>query len=263
MSDTETHTTAQPSSELVRWLQSLALPVWARGILVVVFLAIMLGGLSIAVWGAALRDKDAMTTAIGLLTVALPVSLVVIGLVFGQRSEKRLAQLTDAVLDTLITAQVERIACRPIGLRCRQHSKAGCRATYLIDAATAGPALRQPLKFSVELNVRKVNLMFSLPAHLRLEGPVQKHGALLRSYRHVLAGAAAEGYRLNDELACPGGEEEGTALVFFRSLPEDFLLRPIEKLYFAQDLGFFVKGMIDAQEAASKASDGAERGTAA
>ena len=80
MSDSSASSSLQPSSELVRWLQSLALPLWARGTLVIVFLAVMSGGLALVVWGAWNRDREAMTAAIGLLTVALPVSLVVIGL---------------------------------------------------------------------------------------------------------------------------------------------------------------------------------------
>ena len=38
------------------------------------------------------------------------------------------------------------------------------------------------------------------------------------------------------------------SLLFFRALPDDFLLRPMEKLYFTQDLGFFVRGILEAQE---------------
>ena len=94
MSDSSNPSSAQPSSEVVRWLQSLALPLWARGVLVIVFLAVMLGGLGLVVWAVFNRDKESMTAAISLLTVALPVSLIVIGLVFGQRSEKRLANIT-------------------------------------------------------------------------------------------------------------------------------------------------------------------------
>lgn len=76
MSDSSNPSSAQPSSEVVRWLQSLALPLWARGVLVIVFLAVMLGGLGLVVWAVFNRDKESMTAAISLLTVALPVSLI-------------------------------------------------------------------------------------------------------------------------------------------------------------------------------------------
>lgn len=51
MSDPSAPSSIQPSSELVRWLQSLALPIWARGILIIVFLAVMFGGLAMVIWG--------------------------------------------------------------------------------------------------------------------------------------------------------------------------------------------------------------------
>lgn len=190
-----------------------------------------------------------MTAAIGLLTVALPVSLVVIGLVFGQRSEKRLAGLTHGVLDTLIPSQVQQIVGDPRSLRIEQRSRTGCRATYVLSARQDPTGPRQPLRFSVELNVRKVNLMFSLPGHIHPQGSLNKNPALAQ-YQHAIAGAQAEGYHLNDELAHYGGNDGGRALLFYRALPEDFLLRPIEKLYFSQDLGFFVRAILEAQETA-------------
>ena len=249
MSDSSASSSLQPSSELVRWLQSLALPLWARGTLVIVFLAVMSGGLALVVWGAWNRDREAMTAAIGLLTVALPVSLVVIGLVFGQRSERRLAQLTHAVLDVQIPAQVQQLAGTPRGLLLTPLARTGCRATYRLSAPAGQRGLHHPLQFSVELNVRKVNVMFSLPEPIAPQGPLAEHPALA-CYQHVIAGARAEGYRLYHELADYGGDDGGRALLFYRTLPEDFLLRPIERLYFTQDLGFFVRGIVEAQEAA-------------
>ncbi len=44
MSDSNAPTHLQPSSELVIWLQSLALPAWARGLPVIVWVAVMAGG---------------------------------------------------------------------------------------------------------------------------------------------------------------------------------------------------------------------------
>ena len=247
MSDPSNPSSAQPSSEVVRWLQSLALPLWARGVLVIVFLAVMLGGLGLVVWAVFNRDKESMTAAISLLTVALPVSLIVIGLVFGQRSEKRLANITHTILDKLIPQQVQEIACQSRKLQLTPLLRTGCRATYTLTAQQGHNSLKSPLRFSVELNVRKVNVMFSLPDAIQPAGPLDKNPAL-SAYQHVIAGAQAEGYRLNSELAEYGGEDGGRALLFFRALPDDFLLRPMEKLYFTQDLGFFVRGILEAQE---------------
>jgi hypothetical protein len=38
-------------------------------------------------------------------------------------------------------------------------------------------------------------------------------------------------------------------LIFIKSLPKDFLLQAHESLYFAQDLAFFVRGFISADNA--------------
>jgi hypothetical protein len=123
--------------------------------------------------------------------------------------------------------------------------RSGCRATYLLDSATAATDGASRLKFSVELNVRKVNLMFSLPDGVASTSS-QANTAHLLNHQHVIAGALAEGYQLNERLVHYAGEDGGQALIFFKTLPEDFLLRPIEKLYFAQDLAFFVRGMVEA-----------------
>lgn len=213
----------------------------------------MLGGLGLVLWAAFNRDKESMTAAISLLTVALPVSLIVIGLVFGQRSEKRLANITHNILDKLIPQQVQEIACQSRKLQLIPLLRTGCRATYSLSAQQGHSPLQHPLRFSVELNVRKVNVMFSLPDAIQPAGPLDKNPAL-SAYQHVIAGALAEGYRLNSDLAEYGGEDGSRALLFFRALPDDFLLRPMEKLYFTQDLGFFVRGIIEAQETAPPAT---------
>lgn len=247
MSDSNTPPQLQASSELVRWLQSLALPIWARSLLVIVLVAVMFGGLSMVAWALFNQDREAMTAGIGLLTVALPVSLLVVGLVFGQRSEKRLNALTEEVLERLIPIHLQRIVCTPKRMHVHLLQRSGCRATYLIDSATAATDGASRLKFSVELNVKKVNLMFSLPDGVASTSG-QTDTAQLVSHQHVIAGALAEGYQLNERLVQYTGEDGGQAMIFFRKLPDDFLLRPIEKLYFAQDLAFFVRGMVEATQ---------------
>lgn len=37
-----------------------------------------------------------------------------------------------------------------------------------------------------------------------------------------------------------------SGVVFTKSLHEDFLLEPAQRLYFAQDLSFFIRGMLEA-----------------
>lgn len=250
MSESNTSSPLQPSSELVRWLQSLALPIWARCLLVIVLFAVMLGGLAMVVWALIWQQREAMTAGVGLLTVALPISLVVMALVFGQRSEKRLQALTEQVLEQLIPLHLQQIVCTPCQLSLTLVARTGCRATYRLTPLQTGDQPQAVLQLSAELNVRKVNLMFALPEHMATQ-TASIHDIHMSAYSHVLEGAKAEGYQVNQQLARYGNSDGGLGLLLFKRLPEDFLLRPIEKLYFAQDLAFLVRGMAEAARIAS------------
>jgi len=244
--------TAPAPSEWARWLQSLALPVWARAILLVVFLTVMLGGLSMVLWGVWHKDRQAMATAIGLLTVALPVGLAVIGLVFGQRSEQRLAKATRVVLADMVPRHLNAIVGAPKGLEARIYNHHGCRANYLIQSPNDIDPENTALRFSIELNVRKVNITFSVPSHL-LQEQQQKfeHNRTFGCYSHAIEGAQAEGYKLNPNPITYCGKDGLSGLLLYRTFGDDFLLQPIEQLYFCQDLAFLVRCMLEAQTQAA------------
>lgn len=218
--------------------------------MIIVLFTILLGGVAMVAWALIKQDKEAMTAAVGLLTVALPVSLLVIGLVFGQRGEKRLNKLTQEVLEDFIPEQIRKITCNAHQHALTVSSRAGCRFTYRLETVSKATPLGPNLQFSVELNVRKVNVMFVLPSTV-----TQHRGNLseLIHYRHVIEGARAEGYTLNEQPANYQGDDGGNALLFFKRLPDDFLLRPVEKLYFSQDLAFFVRAILEAQLATETA----------
>ena len=90
---------AETSNELLRWLRMLILPAWARaGILLLVF-GIIAGAAVLVGQAIVSHEPEQAASAITLLTVALPVFLVVIALVFGQNSDRTLRSLTQAVLE--------------------------------------------------------------------------------------------------------------------------------------------------------------------
>lgn len=251
-SEKKSPATEKPSAELVRWLQSLALPIWARGILLLAFLTIMLGGLSIAAWGIINQNKEITLNAISLLTIALPVTLVVIGLIFGQRSEERLSDLTNIVLDEIIPKQVKEIVCQPCNLTIKKKPRTGCRAVYNIFTTNPSKTNSLPiLRFTVELNVRKVNIGFNIPKNI-IDTTEKDTNKIIKIYQHAINGATSEGYSLNPEIAEYDEDDGGPSLIFFKTLPEEFLLRPIEKLYFAQDLSFLIRALIEAQNKLKK-----------
>lgn len=229
------------SSELMRWLQSLALPMWARFGLVVAFASVLLSCLSLVAWGVVHQDKESLTSAVGLLTVALPISLVVIGLVFGQRSEKRLADATEKLLGDTLPERLRDIVACPLHLVLRTARQANCHYRYELSGQGV-PALQ----LGVEINVCKANVYFLLPGaqHWPLDVDLQTHE--LHPYRHVISGALAEGYTLNPHLARYNGQDGGAGLVFALRLPKDFLWRADARLYFIQDLSFFARGVLEA-----------------
>ncbi len=234
------------SNELIRWLRLLALPVWARAAILLLVVIVVLGGTALLFGGALRRDAEQASSAIALLTVSMPVLLLVVALVFGQNSDSRLRQLTAGVL----TRDVPRAMRENLGAMGAQDPDVrlrGCCADYTLRLSGPGPG--ETLRFSLELNVFKVNVCFWLEG-ISLPGKAGVDSTELAAFRHVFLGAVAEGYQLNEEPAHYADSNHGIGLIFFRTLAPDFLLHPEQRLYFVQDLSFFVRGVIEAQRRA-------------
>jgi hypothetical protein len=230
-------------NELLQWLRLLVLPLWARIAVLLVLVAVLTGGIGVLGTGLWTHDAEGVSLAVKLLTVALPVMLVVVALVFGQNSDERLRQLTTAVLEKDIVRALEANFGDAFGLSVVPRVR-GCCADYEIRRPGSADA---QLRFTLELNVYKVNVCFWLDD--ALPGRLDPDTAALAPFRHVILGARAEGYALNEEPARYDGTGQGTGLLFFRRLADDFLLQPGQRLYFAQDLSFFVRGMLEARSA--------------
>lgn len=245
MSDNATSNPIEASNELVRWFQLLVLPIWARIGLLLLMGLIISSGVALLGIGIYRSQKDDIAAAMTLLTVALPVLLVVVAIVFGQQGDKRLRQLTSALLNMEIPVSLK---SNIENGRCTLDVQAklfGCRSDYELVFSNITSNIKVKLAFSVELNVRKVNIAFWLtgldPAEkLTFDSPVLGH------LRHVIAGAVAEGYTMNDLPAHFDGSSQGVAVVFTKNLDDQFLLRPSMRLYFCQDLAFFVRGVVEA-----------------
>lgn len=246
MSEEKTPNPIEASNELVRWLQLLVLPLWARISLLLVMALIVAGGLILLGNGLFLQEKENIAAAMTLLTVALPVMLVIVALVFGQSSEKRLKVNTSTLLDiefpqtlqaNLSSAEISSVIKKTLQ---------GCRCDYHLSFKGNSTLSGVELEFSVELNVRKINLALWLNGHVLPES-ISIETESLKVFRHVIAGALAEGYRMNDSPARYFGSGKGQGILFFRELDPDFLIKPAARLYFCQDLSFFIRGVIEAQ----------------
>lgn len=239
------------SNDLIRWLKLLALPVGVKAALALIMLLILLSALGLLGWGLSQRDRDAVSSAVTILTVGLPVSLIVLALVFGDGGARKLRMLTqrvlrhevpEAILENLSPGNGDtRYAQAQITPRIR-----GCIADYTLrvtDTSLQGTAgAERTLLFKLELNVRKVNFVIWLSL---LAGSDANLAELLARYKSCFYGAEKEGYVQNREPLL--GEKPGyLGMVFIKTLGEDFLLNPAERLYFAQDLAFFIRGLLDA-----------------
>lgn len=245
---------ARPSSDVARWLRSLALPGWIRIVAAALMAAVVGGGVAVLGHGLATADTDEIGSAIALLTVGVPIVLAVLAVTFGQNSDRRLKSLTTRVLKTEIPAAIadnlETSGSRPVRTEATDR---GCCADYVLRV---GDADETRMDFRVELNVWKANVCFwvdgaTLPPELDPDSPE------VAPFRHVIRGALREGYELNP---VPATRTDGAVvrhgLLFVKSLSDEFLLEPARRLYFTQDFAFFVRGMFEALRADRAARGG-------
>lgn len=102
------------------------------------------------------------------------------------------------------------------------------------------------LRFDLEINVRKANLVLLLP-RARIGGATPDEAAARAKamLSHSLGGAALEGYQINSHVG-HGHDDQGEHLlvVLVRTLDPKFLNSPYARVYFAQDLMFFLKSVL-------------------
>ncbi len=162
------------SNELILWLKALDLPLWVKIALVLIMAGILTGAGSILIHGLYKADKEEISVAATLLAISLPVLLVVTALVFGSNGEKTLQKRTARVLQTLIPACVKEnfeIADHQENLSAAVAKSApiidttlrGCIADYLLTFPASETLSASNLRFSIELNVKKANVIFWLP----------------------------------------------------------------------------------------------------
>ena len=234
------------SSDLIRWLKMLALPGWAKVVLAAIMLLTLANALGLLVSGMLERDKDAIAASVSILTVGLPLGLIVIALVFGDGGSRKLRQLTTLVLEKEVpNAILENLAALSDGSLANASIERKSRG-FITDYAVSTQPLSGPgrtLRFRLELNVRKVNLVYWSP----MPPPGNDARKLFESHpalHSCLVGAEREGYALNPVTVASDDGQKGC--VFIKTFHEDFLLSPAQRLYFAQDLSFFVRGLLEA-----------------
>jgi hypothetical protein len=239
------------SNDLIRWLKMLSLPRWARILLSLVMLLVMCSGVGLLAWAVVTGKTDLIASSVSVLTIGLPVGLIVVALVFGDGGAEKLRALTTQVLEVEVAAAIRQNLHSANGNAGYQNpsisiTSHGCIAEYsiAIDArqGTNSDNLKVRLDFKLEVNVKKANFVVWLPVD-PLDSKDQA-GHLLKRYESCFFGASKEGYTRNANPIF--GERVGyLGIVFIKELGSDFLLNPAERLYFTQDLAFFIRGLLN------------------
>ena len=217
-------------------------------------LLILGSALGLLIWGLVLAKHEVISSAVAMLTVGLPVGLIVVALVFGDGGASKLKDLTKLVLVREIP---EAIILNLASTAGDAHFKtpkiiptlSGCIADYVLSANGApGHADEHgrplALEFKLELNVRKANLVIWIPAHHEPSGLSADHW--MEMYQSCFFGAVKEGY-VHNTAPMHGVKSGHIGHVFIKTLGDDFLLNPGERLYFAQDLAFFIRGLLNVE----------------
>lgn len=239
----------QTSNELVRWLKLLSLPTWAKSVISVVMALALLSATALLGWAVWQARFELVAPAISVLTIGLPVGLVVIALVFGDGGAEKLKRLTHKVLaEEIPTAVRENLGAMDNGahftFRALEVEIQGCIAEYRVKARRNAPSAPEQslfeLPLKLELNVKKANFVVWIPVEKT------QNTALASRYQSCFFGASREGYVINETPIL--GERLGKlGFVFIKNLKDDFLLNPGERLYFSQDLAFFIRGLLSAE----------------
>jgi len=239
----------QASNELVRWLKMLSLPRWAKAIIALFMtatLGVAVGLIAWAVWQAKL---ELVAPAVSILTIGLPIGIIVTAMVFGDGGAAKLKELTATILTEEIPDAIESnlsFAARndQFALISIEKSINGCIAEYVVHTNRlrrhSDAQCRFALHLKLELNVRKVNFV------VWQNNAVASEPTTKLRYESCFFGALKEGFVMND-LPISGERPDMMGWVFIKHLPEDFLINASERLYFAQDLAFFVRGLISAE----------------
>lgn len=242
------------SNELIRWLKMLALPAWARFTLASIMLLILVSALGLLLWGLRYGERESISTAVAMLTVGLPVGLIVVALVFGDGGARKLKALTQLVLTKEVPeAILENLSAHADQSRYTQaHIKTkirGCIADYTFSVndefcRNDKDNHSVTLEFKLELNVKKVNFVVWVPE--MMDEASLTLSQRMESYQSCFFGASKEGY-IQNQVALRGEREGFMGLVFIKILGEDFLFEPAQRLYFAQDFAFFIRGLLNVE----------------
>ncbi|WP_168735297.1 hypothetical protein [Pseudothauera rhizosphaerae] len=238
---------------LLQQVRQLSIPAWVRyGALALALATFAVGlwllGAGIIACHTAECDERLLETGSRIVAVAFLPVLVLIYLAFAQTGVAALARKSRALLaETIPTVLAARggdaaaIGSRHDILRSTVqtfHNDGVPSARYRLELARADSAAE--LWFQVDLNVSKVNVTVFIP--WEAPRPAQEAREWLERFFPVsFEGARHEGYTVDSSIGLiDDAERRFVTVCARRRLAADFLWDPAAKLYFAQDLRYFL-----------------------
>lgn len=205
--------------------------------------------------GIFLGKSDIVQLGSSLLGVGFPFLLIILVVSFYDSGTAPLERASAAILDKLVPNILKRITftcnqdrCHVEGVETIRLDAGSCSRVYRVFFK-CGP-LRKVFLMALDLNVRKVNLLLLISEQNKINAVgVDGQGIQNTFLPHAIEGAKHEGYLLNPKPSFLPIYHESiagkyVALVFIKQLPHDFLWNSAEKLYFCQDVLFFVKAAL-------------------
>lgn len=234
-------------------VRQLSIPVWARLLALLLGLATFLIGIGLLWLGAAASGSvngTLMDTGTKVITTAFVPVLVLVYLVFSETGVKALKRKTSELLARTVPEALETSPCDgsslfPSGTQMNgkllcEHQSGNPTAQYKLMLSQGSQSAT--LRFSIDLNVSKVNIVLFLPLRGADSSPDPN---LMNRFKGTMEGAVHEGYSFDGNIGSIQDNGQRYATVCARRrLPPDFLWDPGAKLYFAQDLRFFMYSVV-------------------
>lgn len=229
--------------DLLQIIKLVSIPKWVKFSSLTAILAFI--GLAIyAIFGGPhLAEGAILQAGMGLLGVLLPLSIAVLFLSFYEAGVSPLKKATVKILTQLLPDVLSHLGC----VTAQKEERAHVITTPLQEHTCyyrIGLPNKRVFHLEIQLNVRKVCAVFHFEERLS-ENSVTDFSVMSERFKHTLAGARLEGYTANDVVGHKKIDgKDFICLVFYKSLPQDFLWNSAEKLYFAQDLQVMIDSMI-------------------
>lgn len=241
------------SPSLLQQVRQLSVPIWARGLALT--LAVLTTLMAVwLVWSGARScafecNERLMESGVKILSVAFVPLLVLVYLVFAETGVRALKRKTRELLEvTVVEALYSEVRSNKscgneiLGSNAQLLEISGPSAYYRLHVLRCNHSAT--LNFQLDFNVSKVNVVVFLPWLGRERGPALAEQIRTR-LGPTLEGARHEGYSMDENVGYTQIEGRGHAVLCGRKrLGHDFLWDPSSKLYFAQDLRFFLLSLI-------------------